>query len=423
MAHQRSAIRIGPFWTVALVIWWGLFFVGMYAIYATHPDGAGDYRAYDKAATALLNGTPLYLGVYGDKTYLYPPLLAILLTPVVHLSTDYRTHTDVWFVITSVCLVLGTGFITQQVQSSRLRLAIWLLPPLFSPVFMAYLHGQVTVFLYMLIAAAWANARTQRSGYAGALIALAAWIKIYPAVLLGLFLLRRDWKTLRGAVIGGIGIGLLQLIIAGPENMLTYFTRILPELGATGQTTVYHSNVAVLGLWGRLFVPNPYVTPPLTENPTLFFFLRLLTIVLLVTGFVVSVWRNRISQVDTFDLEYGLAILTMLLMTSSIAVSGLVVLILVYAILLSAPVSGSYKRILRLVCLLGLILNPLDTIILTSQSAGSLPLPPLALSTSFFTLVLLWVLLVMTMRHIRQPQGAAATKQAEVVEASAIQAN
>jgi hypothetical protein len=412
VAHQRSAIRIGPFWTVALVIWWGLFFVGMYAIYATHPDGAGDYLAYYKAASGLVNETPIYSGIYGSKPYLYPPFFAILLTPLARLTTSYETHVDLWFITISICLVIGTWLLTHQLQSRKLRIGLWLLAPIFTPVFMAYLHGQVTVVLYLLIVAAWVSARNKQLSYAGALITVAAWIKIYPALLLGLFLLRQDWKGLRGAIIAGLGIGLFQLLIVGPDMMLTFFTSILPELGATGQTNLYHSNVAVMGFWGRFFVPSPYVTPPLLENQTLFVVLRLLTILILITGFVISVRLNRASQVDTFDLEYGLAVVTVLLITSSLAVSGLVVLILVYAVLLSAPVSALYKRRIQLWCLLGLVLSPVDTMIAASRPAEPLPLPPLALSTSFFTLVLLWVLLVMTMQHIRQRQGAKAIKQA-----------
>lgn len=391
----------------------------MFSLYATHPDGAGDYKAYDEAAEALLSQTPIYSGIYGEKSYLYPPLLAILLAPVISLSPGYQTNITIGFVINVLCLVIGMWLVTREIPSRRLRVALWLLPPLFAPVFMTFLHGQVTIILFTLIAGAWVSARHGHSSTAGVLLVLAAWIKICPAVILGLFLLRQDWKVLRAALIAGIGIGLFQLVVAGPDNVIDFLTKVLPELGTSGQTTIYHANVSLVGFFGRLFIPVPLVAPPLVESEVLFVASRLLTSLLLVVSVNVLVRRNRVAAVDSFDYEYALVIVAMILLTSSVTASGLVVLLLVYAVLLSAPMRRIHQRRVQLLCMVTLVLSPVDTLIATGRPAEGTLTPALALSTSFFMLLILLGVLAAILWTLPKRAARPAAMRTEIADPSA----
>ena len=381
---------------LAIFVWWAAFLAVMYLIYTTHPDGAGDYLAYDKAANAIVQDLPIYTGLDGDKPYLYPPLLAIALAPMVTLSSSYQTHITVWFVVNTACLILGVWLVTRELPSKRLQVGLWVLPPLFAPVFLAYLHGQVTIILFTLIAGAWASARRGNANMAGALLALAAWIKVYPVVILGLFLLRRDWKALRAAIITGIALGILQIVMAGPENMAVFVTRILPEMGTTGQTFGYHANVSLFGFFGRLFLPHPFVDKPLVDSHLLFTASRLIASFMLMLTLVVLILRDRTATGSRFDLQYALVIVSMILLTSSIGVSGLVVLILVYAILFATPARSFEKKRIWMWCLITLLLSPIDALILVGRNAAEpVPMSAWMLSTSFFLLLGLWSLLAL----------------------------
>jgi hypothetical protein len=64
--------------------------------------------------------------------------------------------------------------------------------------------------------------RVNRDGWCGALTFLAANLKYLPGMLLGYFLLKREWKVLRGAVAMGVVIFLLLLPVLGAGTLWRY---------------------------------------------------------------------------------------------------------------------------------------------------------------------------------------------------------
>jgi hypothetical protein len=378
---------------ILLLPLWLAFVLGSFWLYEHHPNGAGDYRYYDRAARLLIEGKPFYDGIYGD-TFLYPPLLAITLEPLVAV-TDYEASKAVWFFLNVGCLLFGLGLLGRHLPGKWARQVIWIVTPLFAPVWLALLHGQITIVLFLLIVGAWAALRHDKHGLAGALLALAAWIKIYPGVLLLYLLWKRDWQAVRGALVFSLIAVVVQLVLAGPHTMEVYLTEILPQLAASGQTTTYLANVGILGFAARLFSPMAYVEPPIVDSPLLLAVTRYGFSLLVVIVILVAASRRDVdAKHERRDLEYALVLIGLLLVTSSIALSGMVPLLLVIGILVSRVQQDvKSRRLLLGVCAIAVITSPIGIVMTMAYvvpDATTVRLPHWAWSAPFFGMVVLF---------------------------------
>jgi hypothetical protein len=120
--------------------------------------------------------------------------------------------------------------------------------------------------LFVLVVLGWASERSGWAWLAGGSIALAASLKLSPALFLIWFLVRRRWAALTW----GLGIfttlHLLALAVLGPEAFREYLTIVLPSLGKyRGEW----QNLSIGGFWNRLFDPGDYLenVVPLVRLP------------------------------------------------------------------------------------------------------------------------------------------------------------
>jgi hypothetical protein len=95
-----------------------------------------DYSVYHASAELLLNDEALYQGTVG-LVYLYPPLLAQLLVPVVSLLS-FDIASLLWFAVSTLSLVLSVYMVSRYAPASR-RAWFWLLPLTLPPLILVYL--------------------------------------------------------------------------------------------------------------------------------------------------------------------------------------------------------------------------------------------------------------------------------------------
>jgi Glycosyltransferase family 87 len=199
-------------------------------------DPLADVRAYYDAAERLNAGQPLYpvdADVDAAAYYRYPPLLAILFRPLALLP--YEAAAALWE-LALVAALLATLYRL----GIRYRWTWWLFFIL-SPAIawtMSIGQAQAIVTLLTAIAAPWS-------------IALAAHVKLFPALVAVYWLGRRDWRRLRSFVEWAALLALVQAALE-PVNSMVFVTKTsLADVGNVANLSPYSSSPA---LWGALLV-------------------------------------------------------------------------------------------------------------------------------------------------------------------------
>jgi hypothetical protein len=387
-------------WFVLGFIWAGYIALA-FAIYNTHPQGAGDFDAYISAARRLVEAQPLYIG---DNWYIYPPLLAQMLAPLAAMM-DNRAAANLWFVVSVAALLVALWGIARAFPPAGSTL--WSGTLIFIPVFLSLWLGQVTPVMFALIVGAWFAYRNGSPRIAGVLLALVIWFKFYPALLLVYFAYRRAWDVVVSAIVATVALVALQIALGGWETFVGYFTEVLPPLAAEGKARQLYANQSLLGFAQRMFLPSPQ-TIPLVASPLLQQGSYLVLTALVVGGTALALLRSeRQSDLPAgrFDLEYALVLQTALLLGSILWDHGMLPLLLPYAILLH------HRRDVRtpLLCLLSALLIGAHLFIMLGvlKPPSQNTLPALALSLPFFGALLVWAMtaLALYFSPLRSPRS------------------
>jgi glycosyl transferase family 87 len=160
-------------------------------------DPLADAHAYFDAANRLNHGLPLYppgIDPSSNLVYLYPPLLAVALRPIALLP--YWQFAIVWEAIVLVSFGL---LIVQLGANRRVWLAIGILGiPIGWALSIAQAHVPMTLLL--AIGQPWS-------------VALAANVKIFPALVALWWLGRRDYQAFAAFVLWMFLWGLAQLVL------------------------------------------------------------------------------------------------------------------------------------------------------------------------------------------------------------------
>jgi len=368
--------------------------------------GLSAFEVYFQGGQALVNGTALYQGTSG-WIYLYPPLTAQMLIPLAEIM-DYDAAALFWLAANFAILIGTVALLANYVPASQMKW-LWISPILFFPIAQAFYIGQITVIMLALVALAWFAIRHDQRGWAGALLAFAAWIKVFPALLVVYFFLKRDWRVIRGVVITGIGLALLQIIISGPGVFLAFF-EVLFELTSDGQPAATYENSSIFAFASRLFQNNARVYP-LVINETLYAITRI-SLTLMVFGLAgYAIYR---SGADTrlrtlswrFDLEYGLVLLTILLFGSTLWISGMPPLFLIYVMIWRNQHVFRRSRLVRWLNRFSFaaITLYIPMMLLFMHDGSSMHALPLSLG--FFGVMALWALLVILLLQNRKGASA-----------------
>ncbi len=205
----------------------------------------GDLTVYLRAAWAVRASVPL-----GDITdhhgwhYNYPPLFAILLTPLadppagqpVGPAVPYPVSVAIWYLISLGCLWGGVSTLAAALgptwdagvgrsppTGSRVWWAARVAPIVLcmAPIGHSLMRGQVDSLLFLLLAGGAAATLKRRRFEAGIWIACAVCLKLIPAFLLLLPVWRRDIRGLVGATTGlVIGLLVIPMSVMGPDRTL-----------------------------------------------------------------------------------------------------------------------------------------------------------------------------------------------------------
>ena len=179
----------------------------------------------------------------------YPPIAAVLLAP---LSLLPMTAAGVLLSVATIALtavVLRVFLAAARPQAVSWRAVGWLLPPalLLEPVRNTISYGQVNVLLMALVAA---DCLVREPRWPrGALVGLAAAVKLTPGAFVLFFLLRRDYRAARTAALWFAATTGAGFLLDWPDSV-RYWTSVIFQTGRPGNPA-YAANQSIGGVLAR----------------------------------------------------------------------------------------------------------------------------------------------------------------------------
>ena len=186
-------------------------------------DPLADVHAYYDAGARLNAGLPLYdqpATTDDNEFYRYPPLLAIVFRPLALLSFDQAAL--IWEAFLVGCLALTIARLGAN-RRTLIVLGMLALPTLWS---LAIGQAQIVVTLLMAFGSPWA-------------IAVAAHLKIFPALAAIWWLGRRDVRSLGWFVAWLAVLGVVQLVLEPAGTLAFPSTLGLEQVGNVENRSLY----------------------------------------------------------------------------------------------------------------------------------------------------------------------------------------
>ncbi len=205
----------------------------------------GDLDVFLRAAWAVRNDADLYaITSDNDWHYLYPPLYAILMTPLADPPEGadaagylpYPISVAICFFISVFALLAGVHVLASALEEKAgwdhqprycrrwWLLRLWPILVCFLPIGHTLMRGQVNLIILAALCAAITGWLRQQPYRAGLWLALAICIKVIPAFLLVYPLWKRDGRALLGCAAGCfVGLVLVPVLTFGPNRAIAHY--------------------------------------------------------------------------------------------------------------------------------------------------------------------------------------------------------
>jgi hypothetical protein len=173
-------------------------------------DPLADAHAYYDAAARLNAGAPLYpagIDPSSNRIYLYPPLLAVLLRPLALLP--YVWFALVWELIVGIAFVLLLHRLGARRKSTWIAIGLLGVPIGWA---LSVAQAHVPMTLLMAIGQPWS-------------IAVAANIKLFPALIALWWVGRRNWESVAAFAVWTMLLVLAQALIE-PDGSLAFLKSV-----------------------------------------------------------------------------------------------------------------------------------------------------------------------------------------------------
>lgn len=428
-----SARRHIRFYVLVVCVWAIVLSGVLYLVAKSVGRGASvDFFAYYLGALRVHRGKPLYsveaheavaasVGIMDAPVYAYPPTLAVLMQPLLLMSPDVAAL--VWFGVNIVLLVIGVGLLFKQshIRDFQMRVALLLLPMLFVPVLRNLYVGQLNILMLVLVVLAYLAFLREHPYACGALLAFAAWLKLWPLALMSYFFWKREWKVVLGGMVGLILVGLLTLALGGIEPTAGFFAQRLPEIIRSPEPGLVHLNSSLPGLFAKMFTSSPYFYP-LIENPTLAHWgSQIANLLLVIVTVVLCSWPIRLRDRERLGTQFMLALVAALLMTYYLWEASLTLLLPAYFLIaerIERESNVAWRQMVPLVA--SVVLINIHRVIWMSARvlADGQSIPWFLLIFPFLGTMLMWlVFAVRRLREIKAFKASGSSSKLRAMEA------
>jgi alpha-1,2-mannosyltransferase len=316
-----------------------------------------DFEVYTQAGRTLLAGENIYQRAYTvtdrwgraiQLHYLYPPFLAQVLSTFS--TVNERTLRFWWCAINFLMLIVTTVAIARTVAGSwwgsmpllRRSLVLAFFVLCFEPIYVGNGDGQVTALILGLLALTICAAVTKHEVAAGALLALAAHIKMTPALLILAPLMFGRWRMVISCI---IACALLTLPTIFGQIGVQPFLDFAASLTHTVNDTLVNGYVFNLVIYRALLEPFGLADVALARH-------IVICGLLLVT--VVGTWRIRTQPGMAYLRSFGFLTVAMIIISPIVWFHHFAWMLIPLAILSMKPSATPDDRMRHLTLTLGL---------------------------------------------------------------------
>lgn len=170
------------------------------------------------------------------------------------------------------------------------------------------LQGQWNCVLLCLLSGAWLAERRGRLAWSGALIGIAATVKLFPAFMLVYFVARREWRAVVAGAVTIVVLNAVTAAVLGGDAYASYFGTVTSYVAQFRDTW---PNASLLGYWSKLFDGGFGHVQTVAKLPLLARVLALASAVILVGDLMM---RARDTRHDARrDAAFAMAVIAMLL--------------------------------------------------------------------------------------------------------------
>ena len=213
---------------------------------------------YDVAALRAARA-PEWQGWTGRYFY-PPPFAACALRPAAALPFDVARR--LWAGVEALAYAGAAALLLRVVLPHAGRAGAVLAATLaasFAPMAFDLHLGSVSGILLLLVTAALAFRSRGHEWRAAFCLAAAVLLKLVPAVLLAVWVLRREWRLAGKTCVAGLGLLVAALPWTGVTAYVWYRRDALPALGR--ETFTWFTNQSIDAALGRVLTVNPDTTP------------------------------------------------------------------------------------------------------------------------------------------------------------------
>lgn len=295
-----------------------------------------DYRLWYDTGRDVLAGHEIFVLRSGKYDFMYPLPCALFLAGASLLGQAglilllVTINSAAWFFSARLAATLAAG--ERPVTNAWLDLGPSFLVLVY--IWSNYHLGQPSLVLLALMLGAFTGLRAKREIFAGALIALAAAIKAFPAIAIVYLIYRHHWKAAASVV---VTLVFLLLVLPMPfggfkpawrdlekwsAGMLKYNARGVAQ---RPQRSYTWKNQSLVGVGNRLLRPVDInaTTPPARPTYANFAQLRFATVNAIIVGvalalgisFIAVMPSRAMRTAETDAIEFALLILLMLMFT------------------------------------------------------------------------------------------------------------
>src|SRR5262249_28132891 len=148
--------------------------------------------------------------------------------------------------------------------------------------------GQQGLVLMLVATLAWLADRDGRDWAAGLWAGAAIYAKPFLGGLLIYWAWRRQWRSLAGAAITGVGLVLTGALFAGRSSYLLWWHSL-----AVGPAPYAPLNASLLGFWSRLFIGSEFAPPLLKASPAILLTVWVMSIIVVIIAIYVRLRDDR----------------------------------------------------------------------------------------------------------------------------------
>lgn len=219
-----------------------IFFVKMTILPATkHPlsYGRSDFAVFHAAGWLLQQDQNPYKqgliqprlkkirGYQAGSRFLYTPVTGLLFVPMS--MVKYKTMSWIWYGF-SLLFLLGIFLVVQKLNAKRFTTLQWsavvAIATMSGAIFANLRLGQVNLLLALLFGIHLIAATKKKYILGGMTLATIILFKVFPAILLLYYLIRREWKMLFSTAVAGLALVAISILFFGIDVHVQYITVI-----------------------------------------------------------------------------------------------------------------------------------------------------------------------------------------------------